>query len=714
MSHEIRTPMNAVLGMLQLARQTDLNERQRDYLDKASSAATSLLGLLNDILDYSKIEAGKLVLEMLPFELEPLMQDLAVVLSGNQGDKDVEVIFDIDPELPSAVVGDRLRLQQILINLAGNALKFTARGHVLVSLRRLAHDAHLVRLRVLVADTGIGISAEQQQRIFEGFTQAEASTSRRFGGTGLGLFICKRLVDLMGGELRVESAPGSGSRFWFDLDLDVAHDQPLRAACPGAGEPLRLLVADDNLVAGELLERTVGALGWRADCVGSGSEAVARVQAAMAEGRRYDVVLMDWRMPDLDGLSAAQLIRQLQGDLPPPMVIMITAYGREVLADARDHSAPPFVDFLTKPVTPKQLADSVLHALHGEQGAPANPPPRPVERTQRLRGVRLLVVEDNALNRQVAAELLSSEGARVALADGGLAGVQQVLEASVPFDAVLMDMQMPDIDGLEATRRIRADGRFAGLPILAMTANASLADREACLAAGMNDHVAKPIDKERLVLCLLGHLGRSGDRGAGNDSGRGRTGRGAGRYRRAFRRQPGADRPGAAALRSGYAGPLRPARTPARRGRCPGQRRDPAYHQGQRVHRWRQRPGRPCQRAGAGPAPRRSAARYGNPRRHPPRRTAHPVRCLPAPPAGDVRRRAGGVGELNPGAVACPAKNSGGPGARLHPLRPVGRITPWALSADTPEARPGLERHPLPVVQCLQASRSRSWALSRA
>ncbi|MFG9201976.1 CHASE domain-containing protein [Pseudomonas aeruginosa] len=514
MSHEIRTPMNAVLGMLQLARQTDLNERQRDYLDKASSAATSLLGLLNDILDYSKIEAGKLVLEMLPFELEPLMQDLAVVLSGNQGDKDVEVIFDIDPELPSAVVGDRLRLQQILINLAGNALKFTARGHVLVSLRRLAHDAHLVRLRVLVADTGIGISAEQQQRIFEGFTQAEASTSRRFGGTGLGLFICKRLVDLMGGELRVESAPGSGSRFWFDLDLDVAHDQPLRAACPGAGEPLRLLVADDNLVAGELLERTVGALGWRADCVGSGSEAVARVQAAMAEGRRYDVVLMDWRMPDLDGLSAAQLIRQLQGDLPPPMVIMITAYGREVLADARDHSAPPFVDFLTKPVTPKQLADSVLHALHGEQGAPANPPPRPVERTQRLRGVRLLVVEDNALNRQVAAELLSSEGARVALADGGLAGVQQVLEASVPFDAVLMDMQMPDIDGLEATRRIRADGRFAGLPILAMTANASLADREACLAAGMNDHVAKPIDKERLVLCLLGHLGRSGARGA--------------------------------------------------------------------------------------------------------------------------------------------------------------------------------------------------------
>ena len=298
----------------------------------------------------------------------------------------------------------------------------------------------------------------------------------------------------------------------------------------------------------------------------------------------------------------------------------------------------------------------------------ANRAPRPTRRRARWsapseQGVRLLVVEDNALNRQVAAELLSSEGARVALADGGLAGVQQVLEASVPFDAVLMDMQMPDIDGLRGDLENPRRRRFAGLPILAMTANASLADREACLAAGMNDHVAKPIDKERLVLCLLGHLGRSGARARRQrQRTRANAGRGAGRYRRAFRRQPGADRPGVAALRSGYAGPLRPARTPARRGDVEGSAAT--------LHTIKGSASTVGASALAGRASELEQALRradplrgdGNPRRHPPRRTAHPVRCLPAPPAGDVRRRAGGVGELNSGAVASPAQDSGGPG----------------------------------------------------
>ena len=477
------------------------------------------------------------------------------------------------------------------------------------------------------------------------------------------------------------SAPGSGSRFWFDLDLDVAHDQPLRAACPGAGEPLRLLVADDNLVAGELLERTVGALGWRADCVGSGSEAVARVQAAMAEGRRYDVVLMDWRMPDLDGLSAAQLIRQLQGDLPPPMVIMITAYGREVLADARDHSAPPFVDFLTKPVTPKQLADSVLHACT------ANRAPRPARRRARWSAPAVAGRASAGSGGQRAEppgrrRAVEQRGRpEVALADGGLAGVQQVLEASVPFDAVLMDMQMPDIDGLEATRRIRADGRFAGLPILAMTANASLADREACRRRGMNDHVAKPIDKERLVLCLLGHLGRSGARGApatAADAGELVEARGdiVGRFGGSLElivRCCGAS--------------FRTCRTSS-----------PSSNASSARAMSRAAP-RPCIPSRAALPPLAPAPWPAVPASWSrPLRRADPLRgmeilagirldelrtlcdaCLLRLQAmfGDVQR----VGELNPGAVARSPRIQADR-ARLHPLRPVGRITPWALSAD--------------------------------
>ncbi|WP_191486420.1 hybrid sensor histidine kinase/response regulator [Pseudomonas sp. FEN] len=506
MSHEIRTPMNAVMGMLQLVQHTDLNARQRDYVVKAQTAAKSLLGLLNDILDYSKIEAGKLRLDPHPFELEPLMRDLAVVLAGNQGSKEVEVMFDLDSDLPGSLVGDSLRLQQVLINLAGNALKFTQQGQVVVSVRQLKRLRETVKIRFEVCDTGIGISAEQLQRIFDGFTQAEASTTRRFGGTGLGLVICKRLVGLMGGELLVESEVAVGSRFWFDISLEVARGEALRLSCPGVDSTMRLLVADDNSMACELLLRTVRSLGWTADTVNGGTLAVESVRNAQLRGEPYDVVLMDWRMPDMDGLSAARLISLQEQAAPPPMVIMITAYGREVLADVHHEGDAPFVGFLTKPVTPRQLADAVQRAFStSEPLAEALPGP---ERPRRLAGLRLLVVEDNALNRQVADELLRGEGAQVSLAEGGLEGVSQVLSASTPFDAVLMDIQMPDIDGLEATRRIRRQPHFALLPILAMTANASNTDREACIAAGMNDHVSKPIDLEQLVLTLRVQTGR--------------------------------------------------------------------------------------------------------------------------------------------------------------------------------------------------------------
>jgi len=514
MSHEIRTPMNAVLGMLHLVQLTALNARQQDYVSKAETAARSLLNLLNDILDYSKIEAGKLQLDSHPFEPEKLMEELGIVLSGNQGAKDVEVLFDLDPSVPTVLVGDSFRLQQVLINLAGNALKFTSAGQIVVSVHRLDDSPDAsgdgVRLRITVSDSGIGISEAQLERIFEGFTQAEASTSRRYGGSGLGLVISKRLVAMMGGQLEVESRVGEGSRFWFDITLGVetasalTHDESANLE-HGA----RILIADDNAIAGEIMARTVRSLGWRADIVTSGREAVERIGEAALNDAPYDIALLDWRMPELDGLNAARQIHAMKGRAAPPLVLLVTAFGREVLKESQEGGDAPFAGFLTKPVTPKQLAAAIRAALPRDTETTRPVTPLPTMKARRLAGLALLVVEDNALNRQVAEGVLLAEGASVTLAQSGREGVDRVIAANACFDAVLMDVQMPDLDGLEATRLIRADGRFAALPVIAMTANASGADRDACIAAGMNEHVGKPIDVERLVAVLRAHTERT-------------------------------------------------------------------------------------------------------------------------------------------------------------------------------------------------------------
>ncbi|QDD92075.1 PAS domain S-box protein [Pseudomonas oryzihabitans] len=501
MSHEIRTPMNAVLGMLQLLQRTALDNRQGDYLTKAQQAARSLLGLLNDVLDYSKIEAGKLQLDVHPFSLEQVLRNLGVVLSGNSGEKNVEINYQLEAGLPTALVGDSLRLQQILINLAGNALKFTEAGQVLVSVRQLSQADGPLRLEFSVQDTGIGISPDQQAQLFQGFTQAEASISRRFGGTGLGLAICKRLVELMDGQLQVESELGVGSRFWFDVTLAVDSQGEAQLA------PVRrrVLLADDNTLVGEVLVETLAALGWQVDLVTSGAAALEQVAQAQRQGQPYEAVLMDWRMPDGDGLAAARQLHESQS-AERPRVIMLTGFGRDFLNEAQQSGEAPFDDYLTKPVTPAQIVEAVERALGAEIPAGVHAAAM-VDESHRLAGLRLLVVEDNALNRQVAAELLLAQGAQVELAEGGLEGVERVLSGT-PLDVVIMDMQMPDIDGLEATRRIRADGRFSTLPILAMTANASHTDRDACLAAGMDDHIGKPIDLELLVSRLQRLTGR--------------------------------------------------------------------------------------------------------------------------------------------------------------------------------------------------------------
>ncbi|MCH8620488.1 PAS domain S-box protein [Undibacterium sp. TS12] len=508
MSHEIRTPMNAVLGMLQLIRQTQLTSRQQDYIVKAHTAAKSLLGLLNDILDFSKIDAGKLELDAHPFEFEELMRDLGVVLSGNQGDKDVEVMFDLSPDIPAVLVGDRLRLQQVLFNLAGNALKFTHEGHVVVSVKLLALSDAEVSIRIAVSDTGIGISKEQLARIFDGFVQAETSTTRRYGGSGLGLVISKRLIAMMGGELQVDSTPGEGSRFHFDLRLPVSDARPAVPDSSPAMQDLRILLVDDNPVIADILLHTIKAMGWHADQAHGGHHAVAMCAIALASERPYQLILMDWRMPDLDGLAAARQIQSLTDSHDAPIIIMVSAYGSEILSETRGGTAAPFYELLTKPVTPQQLLQSVQRAVSGTPAATEALLPTPAG-TRRLDGIRLLVVEDNALNRQVAFELLSNQGAIVELAEGGTEGVAKVTGRQREYDVIIMDVQMPDMDGREATRHIRADGRFANLPILAVTADAAPADRDACLAAGMNAHIGKPIDLETIVPAILQLLGRN-------------------------------------------------------------------------------------------------------------------------------------------------------------------------------------------------------------
>ncbi len=511
MSHEIRTPMNAILGMLKLMQGTELTARQFDYVSKTEGAAKSLLGLLNDILDFSKVEAGKMTLDPQPFRLDQLLRDLSVIFSANVGAKPVEVLFDIDPMVPKALVGDAMRLQQVLINLGGNAIKFTARGEVVLKVEVLAREGYEVLLRFAVRDSGIGIAPENLAHIFDGFSQAEASTTRRFGGTGLGLSICKRLVALMGGELMLESTLGQGSTFHFTVRLpsvDLTEAEML-AQNQSAVTPLTALVIDDNSTARDVAAAMIESLGWHVDLAASGAEAIALCEAKLKLGPfPYQAVFVDWQMPGMDGWQTSQRLRDLSAGEPAPIVVMVTAHGREMLAHRSAREQSLLDAFLVKPVTASMLFDAVVDT----KAAYANPKLRRLMDTKtdgrRLTGLRLLVVEDNLINQQVAQELLVAEGAQVEIAGNGQLGVQAVANAKPAFDAVLMDIQMPVMDGFDATRAIRKDLGLSQLPIIAMTANAMPADRLACLDAGMNEHVGKPFDLNALVEILLALTGR--------------------------------------------------------------------------------------------------------------------------------------------------------------------------------------------------------------
>jgi PAS domain S-box-containing protein len=512
MSHEIRTPMNAVLGMIQLLGQTELTLRQHDYVHKTQQSAKSLLMILNDILDFSKIEAGKLSLDTQSFSLDKMMRDMAVILSSSLDKKDIEALIDVDSSLPAEIKGDSLRLQQVLINLIGNAVKFTECGEIILSLRLVKSTLSQISIEFSVSDTGIGISKENVERIFEGFSQAEASTTRRFGGTGLGLAISKQLVAAMGGELQLDSTLGLGSRFFFTLPFDpvtniqsISNKYPITLT-PGltSGHKLRALVVDDNPMAREVLESMVQALGWQCDSASSGRDAVAIMQRGIDHDHAYDVVFMDWEMPEMNGLQTAQQIRKSQIQSATPIIIMVSAHGREALAEILLDEQTTLDGFLVKPFTKSMLYDAVVDAQSGTTQDVVTK--RPTE--NRLLGLRLLLVEDNLINQQVARELLEHEGAQVTVASNGRLAVDVALKGDQRFDAILMDIQMPDMDGFTAAALIRKDVRLQSLPIIAMTANVMASDREACLQAGMNDHISKPIDLETMVSTILNHCGK--------------------------------------------------------------------------------------------------------------------------------------------------------------------------------------------------------------